>query len=183
MEVAIRHAAEADLEAINAIYNSYIVGRHTSFDREPWPLAARRRWFAKYAATGRYQVVVAVADGDVVGFASSSPFRDKAGYDTSVETTVVLEEEATGLGLGGRLLAALLHRLVSEQIHRAYALIALPNEASIQLHERFGYRTVGTLDEVGHKLDGFHSVLIMERDMSDPADPMRRSADPPATDG
>ncbi|MDJ0665602.1 MAG: GNAT family N-acetyltransferase [Acidimicrobiia bacterium] len=183
MEAVIRHATEADLAAINAIYNSYIVGRHTSFDLEPWPLAQRREWFAKYAQTGRYQVLVALDADRVVGFASSSPFRDKAGYDTSVETTIVLEEAATGLGLGPRLLAALLRRLVLEPIHRAYALIALPNDTSIRLHERFAYRTVGTLDEVGHKLDDFHSVLIMERNMSDPADPMRPHDEPHAAGG
>ena len=174
MDVAIRHATKADLGAINAIYNSYIVGRHTSFDLEPWSSAERVEWFAKYADTGRYQVLVAATPDGVVGFASSSPFRDKAGYDTSVETTIVLEEAALGRGLGRRLLAALLERLAVEPIHRAYALIALPNEASIRLHESFAYRTVGTLDEVGHKLDDYHSVLIMERDMSDPNDPMRR---------
>ena len=107
-------------------------------------------------------MLVAESDGRVVGFAASSPFRDKAGYATSVETTVVLDNGVLGRGLGGRLLVALLERLELEDIHRVYALIALPNEASIALHERLGYRTIGVLDEVGSKLGSFHSVVIME---------------------
>ena len=68
-----------------------------------------------------------------------------------------------GEGLGGILLGDLLTRLAAAEVHRAYALIALPNEPSVKLHARLGYRDVGTLDEVGHKLGTFHSVHIMER--------------------
>lgn len=162
MTPRIRHATESDLGRINEIYNAYIVGRHTSFDMVPWPMTARREWFAKYATTGRYQVLVIEVGGEVVGFAASSRFRDKAAYDTSVETTVVLDEAHLGRGWGRRLLEALLTRLREEDIHRAYALIALPNQPSVDLHESLGYRSVGVLDEVGHKLDAFHSVEIME---------------------
>ncbi len=169
METHIRHAVANDLERINAICNTYIDGRHTSFDLEPWTIDERGRWFEKYTTNGRYQALVIDVDGVVAGFASSSPFRDKAGYDTSVETTIVLEENHTGLGLGPQLLQALLARLAEQPIHRAYALIALPNEPSVLLHERFGYRSVGILDEVGHKLDTYHSVLIMEKAMADGA--------------
>ncbi len=162
MEYTVRHATAVDLDRINEIYNQYIVDRHTSFDLEPWPIEERVEWFKRYRNAGRYQVLVAESDGRVVGFAASSPFRDKAGYATSVETTVVLDNGVLGRGLGGRLLVALLERLELEDIHRVYALIALPNEASIALHERLGYRTIGVLDEVGSKLGSFHSVVIME---------------------
>ncbi len=162
MDLSIRHATTADLARINTIYNTYVVGRHTSFDIEPWTIEERGGWFATHGVTGRYQVLVAELDGEVIGFASSSPHRDKAGYDTSVETTVVLDETVTGRGIGGRLMTAILDRLRIEDIHRVYALIALPNEPSVALHARLGYRRVGILNEVGHKLDRFHSVLIME---------------------
>jgi phosphinothricin acetyltransferase len=158
----IRHVTNADLPRINDIYNSYIIDRHTSFDLEPWTLEERTRWFAKYGREGRYQALVILVDDLIAGFASSSPFRDKVAYETSVETTIVLDEAYTGRGLGAPLLEALLERLQGRGIHRAYALIALPNEPSITLHRRCGYREVGILDEVGHKLDAYHSVLIME---------------------
>ena len=164
MEPIIRKATSDDLARINEIYNDYIVDNHTSFDTDPWTLSERREWFTKYQEddVGRYQVLVLQAGGRVVGFASSSPFRPKAAYDTSVETTIVLEQAATGQGHGQPLMEALVGQLAASGVHRAYALIALPNEPSIKLHARVGYQSVGTLDEVGHKLDQFHSVHIME---------------------
>ncbi len=163
MDHELRTATEDDLERINAIYNSYIVGSHTSFDTEPWPLEARTVWFEKYRQPGgRHQVLVAIADERVVGFASSSPFRPKVAYDSSVETTVVLEESVTGRGIGTALLEELLRRISAAGAHRAYALIALPNEPSVKAHLQLGYRDVGILDEVGHKLGQFHSVAILE---------------------
>lgn len=76
MDHEVRTATEHDLERINEIYNSYIVGTHTSFDTEPWSLDARTVWFEKYRQPGgRHQLLVAIADERVVGFASSSPFR------------------------------------------------------------------------------------------------------------
>jgi phosphinothricin acetyltransferase len=164
MDLHVRPADADDLERINDIYNAYIVDSHTSFDIEPWTLAERRRWYAKYERDEpRLQLLVLEVDTMVVGFASSSPFRDKKAYDTSVETTIVLDENATGRGWGGPLMKALLERLAAAGVHRAYALIALPNELSVRLHERLGYTSLGTMDEVGHKLDQFHSVHIMER--------------------
>ena len=164
MKPVARPAIRSDLGRISEIYNAYIVDSHTSFDTEPWTLEQRRAWFAKYErAEGPYFVVVLDDGENVIGFASSSPFRPKAAYDTSVETTVVLDEGATGRGLGSILLGDLLTRLAAAEVHRAYALIALPNEPSVKLHARLGYTDVGTLDEVGHKLGQFHSVHIMER--------------------
>ena len=163
MDCNLRSATKDDLDRINEIYNAYIVDSHTSFDTEPWPMDARARWFEKYRAPrGRHQALVATDRDLVVGFASSSPFRPKVAYDTSVETTVVLQHDATGKGVGTSLLAELLARLRVEDVHRAYAMIALPNEPSVRAHEKLGYRTTGVLDEVGHKLDQYHSVQLME---------------------
>lgn len=163
MEPRIRAATDNDLARINSIYNAYIVGRHTSFDLEPWTIAERTKWFEKYRAHGRYRVLVMEIDGVVVGFASSSPFRPKKAYETSVETTIVFEERFLGRGLGKILLPALIDELAGVDIHRAYALIALPNEPSVSLHAANGYHEVGVLDDVGYKLGAYHSVLIMER--------------------
>ena len=164
MEKIIREAAYVDLERINEIYNEYIVDRHISFDEAPWTLAQRQAWFQTYNDTlGRHRVLVLEAAGRIVGFASSSPFRKKAAYASSVETTVVVGEEALGQGLGGFLLQALLDHLATVPVHRAYALIALPNEPSIVLHRRLGYQDVGVMKEVGFKLGEYHSVLMMER--------------------
>lgn len=110
-----------------------------------------------------YRSQVLELSGKVVGFASSNPFRDKAGYASSVETTIVLAGEAIGQGWGGPLLGSLLDLLARTAVHRTYASIALPNPPSIELHAKYGYQEVGTLDEVGFKKGEYHSVLIMER--------------------
>jgi phosphinothricin acetyltransferase len=163
MEPRIRAATDDDLGRINSIYNAYIVGRHTSFDLEPWTIEERTAWFEKYRAHGRYRALVMEIDRVVVGFASSSPFRPKKAYETSVETTIVFDENFVGRGLGKILLPALIDELAGFDIHRAYALIALPNEPSVSLHAANGYQEVGVLDDVGYKLGAYHSVLIMER--------------------
>lgn len=152
-----------DLPRLTAIYNHYIDGSHVSFDVDPWTIERRREWFAKYTPTGRHRVlVVETADG-VVGAAWSSPFRPKAAYDTSVETTIVLDPAAIGRGLGKRLLAALLDELAAEDVHRAYTVIALPNDASIALHHRLGYRSLGIQNEVGRMYGKYWDTKLLER--------------------
>ena len=81
-----------------------------------------------------------------------------------METTIYVDIACTGRGVGGRLLAALLGVLEEEPAaHRAYAGIALPNEASVALHERYGYRHLGTYHEVGRKFDRWVDVAWYER--------------------
>jgi len=163
----VRPAAADDLPAVNAIYNSFVVDRHTSFDIEPLTLQERRAWFDRHSAAGPHTILVATADGAAIGFAASSRFRPKPAYDTSVETTVVVTELAWGHGVGRLLLTALVARLHTQDLHRAYALIALPNDPSVALHVSLGYRRVGTLDEVGYKRDRYWSVALMELDLDD----------------
>ncbi|MFM9755288.1 N-acetyltransferase family protein, partial [Streptomyces turgidiscabies] len=85
---------------------------------------------------------------EILGYATSSPFRAKQAYATSVEVTVYLRPDAGGRGVGTLLYEALFEALSGEDLHRAYAGIAQPNEASVRLHERFGFRHVGTYREV-----------------------------------
>jgi phosphinothricin acetyltransferase len=80
-----------------------------------------------------------------------------------VETTVYCDPAATGQGLGSALYGELLRLLGDEGVHRAYAGVALPNEASVALHERFGFREVGTFREVGHKFGTWWDVRWYER--------------------
>jgi len=158
VEPSIRHATEADLERISEIYNHYIVDSHVSFDTEAWPEERRRQWWEHYQRS----VLVAEQDGAVVGTAYAGPYRHKAAYASSVETTVVLDPAATGTGLGTALLGALIELLREQGVHRAYAIIALPNEASVAVHHKLGYREIGTLDEVGFKVGRYWSTLMME---------------------
>jgi phosphinothricin acetyltransferase len=110
---------------------------------------------------------VAEADGAVVGVAFSGPYRHKAAYDSSVETTVVVAPALMGRGVGRRLFAALLAELQAAGVHRAYSIVALPNDASVALHHRLGYRTVGVQDEVGFKLGCYWSTMLLEKRFDD----------------
>ena len=81
------------------------------------------------------------------------------------ETTIVLDESARGRGVGTRLLGALLDELTERSFHRAIAIISMPNDASIVLHKRLGYRMVGVMSETGFKLGRYWDVAMMEREL------------------
>ena len=165
----IRSAHEADLPALLEIYNYYVANTHITFDLEPRTLAERAVWFSQFAATGRYQCFVAEQDGRVIGWASSSRFKERAAYDTSVETTVYLAQCATRRGIGSRLYAALFAALSREDVHRAYGGIAAPNPASIRLHEKTGFERVAGYREVGRKFGRFWDVEVYERAVGEKA--------------
>jgi phosphinothricin acetyltransferase len=164
--VNIRPATEHDLTGLNDIYNHYVLTNQATFDVEPVSLDARREWFTHYDTRGPHRLLVAVDDEAVLGFASSSRFRDRAAYDTSIETSVYLAPTACGRGIGRALYDALFTSLVHEPIHRAYALIALPNPASVSLHERFGFAKVAHLTEVGRKFDQWWDVAWYEKPLN-----------------
>jgi phosphinothricin acetyltransferase len=162
-ELAVRTGTHDDLPGINDIYNHYV--RHTAitFEVEPVTMTARRRWFDGYAASGRHRLLVA-ADGEhPVGYATSSRYQPRAAYETSVEVSVYLHPDAVGRGLGTRLYAALLLALEPEDVHRAYGGVAMPNPASVALHERFGFRRAGYFSEQGRKFGRYWDVAVYEK--------------------
>jgi phosphinothricin acetyltransferase len=146
---------------MNAIYNEYIVDSHVSFDLEPWSDAKRLGWFKERVDAG-YPMLVACEAGGVVGVLWAGPWRHKEAYRGSVESTVVLAPGAEGRGLGTELYSALLDVLKDEGFHRAFAIIALPNDSSIAVHRNLGFREIGVLDEAGFKDGRFHSTMLME---------------------
>ena len=164
-DVRIRRAEEHDLPALLDIYNYYVLNTHITFDVEPRTLAQRREWFSHFGLGGRYQCFVAVRDDHPIGWASSHPFKDRAAYDTSVETSVYLSEREKGRGIGRSLYAALLTALSREDIHRAFGGIAQPNEASVRLHLAFGFSQAGLFEEVGRKFGKYWNVSWYQRAM------------------
>ena len=162
----VRPATEDDLEAINDVYNHYVVDTHITFDDEPMTMEARREWFGHYAPSGRHRLFVATEDGQVIGYACSSRFRPKPGYLTSVETSIYVAPESTGKGVGLELYTALFKALEGQDLHRAYAGIALPNPASIALHERFGFKRVAHFSEQGRKFGRYWDVDWFEKPLA-----------------
>lgn len=166
-EPRIRGATEADLDAITRIYDQYIVDSPVSFDVEPWSRQRRLAWWEDHQGHPRLAVLVADADGDVVGATYSSWYRPKVAYQRSVETSIVLDGAWTGRGLGRRLYGTLLDQLAAAGTHRAYAVVTIPNDASVALHHRLGFRDVGVEDESGFKLGRYWSTLTLEKRFDD----------------
>jgi phosphinothricin acetyltransferase len=167
--VQVRFGTAADLEAINAIYNRYVLESHSTFDVEPMPAESRSEWFTHYEGAGRHRLVVAVAGAGVAGYATSSPFRPRPAYETSVETSVYLAPEAVGRGIGTKLYQKLFDALEGQDVHRALAGIALPNPASIALHERFGFKRVAHFTEQGRKFGRYWDVAWYEKPLGESA--------------
>ncbi len=157
-KVSIRRAVQADLPALLAIYNHYVAETHVTFDLEPRTLEQRQAWFDAFAPAGRHQCIVAARDGAAIGWACSGTFKEKAAYQTSVETSVYLTPGESGQGFGRRLYEELFTALSGADVHRAFAGIALPNDASIALHRALGFEPVGVYQEVGRKFGRFWDV-------------------------
>lgn len=162
-DVIVRLAASGDLAAVNEIYNAYIENTAITFDVVPSTEEERRPWFERFAARGRYRLMVAEQAGQVIGYAGTLPYRAKAAYETTVETTIYLREDAREKGLGKRLYEALFASLDGEDIHTLLAGITLPNPGSVQLHEGLGFTLTGTLPEVGRKFDRYWDVAWYAR--------------------
>jgi phosphinothricin acetyltransferase len=171
-KLEVRPATPGDLSAVNDIYNQYVAETHYTFDVEAMTADARREWFTHYAGSGRNRVMVAVSEGAVVGYASSGRFRPKPAYETSIETSIYLAPESVGRGVGSRLYEGLFKALEGEDVHRAYAGIALPNPASIGLHERFGFKRVAHFTEQGRKFGRYWDVAWYEKALgAEPVEP------------
>ena len=162
-KLSARPAGKGDIEAINDLYNHYVRETHVTFDIDPITLEARREWFSHYALTGRHRLFVAISNDAVLGYASSNRFRPKIGYETSVETSVYLAADAIGHGAGSTLYTELFRALDGQDVHRAYAGVALPNPASIALHERFGFKKVAHFTEQGRKFGRYWDVVWFEK--------------------
>ncbi|HVM94759.1 MAG TPA: GNAT family N-acetyltransferase [Candidatus Acidoferrales bacterium] len=163
-DAVVRTPQDDDIVALTAIYNHYIVATPITFDLEPLTVEERRRtWFDHYATSGRHRLLVLEKDRDVIGYCSSSTFRPKGAYQTSVEASVYLAPMQVGRGYGAQLYTALFEELRKEDVHRAYAGITLPNDASVALHKRFGFTSVGVYNQVGYKLDKYWDVEWFEK--------------------
>jgi phosphinothricin acetyltransferase len=164
-EAQVRPGVEGDLQALTALYNHYVHETPITFDTAIFTPEERRPWLLSHPEDGPHRLMVATAPDtqEILGYSTSSPFRMKPAYATSVETTVYVAPGAGRRGVGTLLYTALFEALSGEDLHRAYAGIALPNEASARLHERLGFRHVGTYREVGRKFGRYWDVAWYEK--------------------
>lgn len=161
--VEIRAATDGDLEQVNDVYNHYVRESHATFDVDPVTMATRREWFRRYGTTGRSRLLVATSPTTMLGYATSSPYHEREAYAPSVQTSIYTAPGMQRRGVGTALYSALFELLAEEDVHRAYGGIALPNDASIALHERFGFTRVGCFTEQGRKFGRYWDVVWYER--------------------
>ncbi len=161
--IEIRNGQIGDLPGIVGIYNHYVRETPITFDIDETTVEARAAWFEQFSEAGRHQVLVCLEDGKLTGYAHANPFRPKAAYAESVETTIYMASDRHGRGAGTALLGTLLARVTDAGVHRAYAIITTPNPASIRLHENLGYEALMVLSEVGRKFDRFWDTQWMEK--------------------
>ena len=157
----IRDAVAADAPAIARIYNQGIEDRVATLETKLRTPEERSEWMT--ARSPRHPVMVAVDDGEVLGWAALNPFNARAAYDHVVEFSIYVAREARGRGIGNALLGALIERARAIGFHKI-VLAGFPfNERGVKLYERHGFRTVGIYHEQG-MLDGkWVDVILMEK--------------------
>jgi len=158
--ITIRPATLADQQAILDIYNEAVLNTTATFDTEPRTTEKQWEWYNKHGEN--HPVLVAEQDQFVIGWASLSPWSDRCAYDTTVEVSVYVHKDYRGKGIGGELLQRVTQEGKRKKNHTVISRITEGNEISIHLHEKFGYRHVGVMKEVGFKFGKFLDVNMMQ---------------------
>jgi L-amino acid N-acyltransferase YncA len=162
-------ASVDDAEAIAGIYGPAVSDAAISFEYDPPDADEMRRRIA--TTVPDHPWLVATNGDTVVGYAYAHAFAPRAAYRWSVETSVYVDRAHHGAGVGRRVYGALFRVLALQGYRRAFAGIALPNPASVGLHEAMGFTPVGTYENVGWKLGAWHDVGWWQRDVGDAAAP------------
>jgi L-amino acid N-acyltransferase YncA len=156
----IREAEDTDLDAITEIYNEAILTTTATFDVEPKSKADRLEWLR--AHDERHPVLVALVDGQIVGWASLSPYSERSAYDDTAETSFYVKSESRGQGVGRRLKGAIIDEARRLRFHTLIARVAEGSEESLHLNASFGFVHVGTLKEVGRKFGRLLDVHVLQ---------------------
>ena len=146
-----------------AIYNHYVEHSAATFDTEPCSAESRSAWLETFSDDGPFRLLVATDADRVIGWASSSRYRAHPAFVQTVEVGIYIDPEIRAQGVGSLLYGALFEELRSETLHLAVAGIALPNDASVALHRKFGFAEVGIFDEYAIKHGAYVSSLWMQR--------------------
>ena len=158
----VRDATPDDAAAIAAIYNHYVLTTTISFEEHAASAADFHARMGAVHAAG-LPWLVAVVDGAVAGYAYATPWRVRSAYRFSVESSVYVSHQTPRRGLGRALYLELIERLRAAGRHLIIGGIALPNDASVALHEGMGFEKVAHFSEVGRKFDRWVDVGYWQR--------------------
>lgn len=158
--ITTRPATIGDAEAIRRIYNVEVTSQTSTFDLVPRSLEDQQRWLA--ARSGAFSAIVAVDGGQVLGFASLSPYKERAAYSTTVEDSVYVDRAAGTRGIGTLLLSRLVEIARESGFHSVMARIEASGTASRALHAKCGFQLVGVELQVGRKFGRWLDVAVMQ---------------------
>lgn len=157
----IRKAELSDLEKITEIYNEAVKHTVATFDLEPKTVDEQEIWFKKHGL--KNPILVAELDGDIVGWASLSKYDEKPAYSNTVELSLYVKKKSQGKGVGKKLMEKIIDEGRKAGVHVIVSRVTEGNEISIKLHERFGFKHVGVLEQVGFKFGRYLDVHVMEK--------------------
>jgi L-amino acid N-acyltransferase YncA len=166
----IRSIEVSDAPAVRDIYAPFVSNSATSFEIVPPDVSEVERRILDLRA--RYPWLVFESDGKVLGFAYASPHRTRPAYQWSVDVSVYIESRSQHRGIGRALYTALFALLRRQRFFNAYAGIALPNKASVGLHESLGFTPIGIFKRTGFKFGQWHDVVWLQLRLLE--DPRRR---------
>ncbi len=167
MPLLIRPVSEKDFGAIAALTNRYILSTHIHFGVSPTSPEDHRGGYEKLKAT--HPFLVGEHDGVFAGYAKAYVWREREAYAKTCEVGIYIEDAFHRRGVGKRLYAALLDELAGRGFHSAIGGIALPNDASIRLHESLGFACVGTVRDAGRKFGRWHDVAFYQKMLNVPS--------------
>ena len=171
--------ASRDASACADIYAPFVLETAVSFEERPPDAAEFAERIKK--VTARYPWLVAEDDGRIVGFAYATSHRERAAYRWAVDVAIYIDPGQHGRGIGRALYEALFELLEDQGYRVAVAGIALPNPASVALHEKLGFEPVGVYRQIGFKHGAWHDVAWYQRALASAGSGPPAEPNPPAT--
>jgi len=156
----IRAAAQQDAQSICDIYNYYVANTVVSFEEQPVSVDEMETRIRDI--TSEYPFFVIEENGNILGFAYTNKYRDRRAYRYTAEVTIYLRDGKEGKGLGTELMRRIIEETRGKGIHTLISAIAIPNERSVAIHEKFGFEKIGHFREVGFKFDQWIDVGYWE---------------------
>jgi L-amino acid N-acyltransferase YncA len=156
----VRQATVADAPQIAAIYNHYIANTTVTFEEEPVGVAEME---GRIVEVGSFPWLVCEVDGKIAGYAYAGSWKSRCAYRFSVEISVYLRDGLSGKGIGTALYTELFSKLRAMKLHSVIGGMALPNDASIALHEKFGFEKIAHFREVGFKFGKWIDVVYYQK--------------------
>jgi len=156
----IRYVEPKDAREIVDIYNFYINNTEITFEEHPLSVDEMEKRIRD--VTAKYPWLVIEEDGNILGYAYSSKYRERSAYRYTAELTIYMKNGEEGKGLGAELMRRVIEETRNRGIHALISAIAIPNERSVAIHEKFEFEKVGQLKDVGFKFDHWIDVGYWE---------------------